>query len=290
MKWLRTLYPARRLQTRELMDDPGSDPVLLEKTLRQFALVNRFLSRMRHLLKQHVLADMERLKKAGITGPFTVLDVGAGACDIPLWLADQARRQGMDLRITCVDHDHRVVDYARHVLESHQEITVVHGSAMEISGTWDYIICNHFLHHLRDEEIISFLNAAAHVCRRRLLVNDLLRSHWSVAGFFLVATLFLRGSFARADGITSIRKGFRPGELTRYMQDTAWNTGAAVLETGTIPPGRVYLTATPRTPEAPAPSPDPSAAARGDWKRRKAPAQPAAQGQEPPPGPSGSAP
>lgn len=38
----------------ERMDDPDSDVRRLEATLRQFALVNRFLTRIRYLLRRYV--------------------------------------------------------------------------------------------------------------------------------------------------------------------------------------------------------------------------------------------
>ncbi|TVQ36862.1 MAG: methyltransferase domain-containing protein [Spirochaetaceae bacterium] len=230
-------YAPRRLQAGELMDDPASDRRLLERTLTQLELINRLLSRARALLRRYVIDDM----RARGARRATVLDVGAGGGDIALWLVRQAAHFGLQLRTTCLDRDERVVEFARRRLRGEQAVEVVHGSALEITGQWDYVLCNHFLHHLDEAEIELFLDLSFEICRRRLLINDLLRSNWSLAGFRIVSALLLHGSFARHDGIVSIQRGFRPSELDGMVRQCRWNGQAQV---GKLLPGRVYLVGT----------------------------------------------
>lgn len=231
-------YPVSRCEQPELMDDPSSDRRQLERTLQQFGLINRLFSRSTGLLRRHLLDDMVQQGRSSAT----VLDVGAGAGDIARRLLQSARRRGLELSITCLDSDRRVVEYARRSLLSEHSITVRLGSIFEQvhhdGHEYDYVICNHFLHHLRDDEIARFLDIAHRITRRRLLANDLLRANWAVLGFRLFAALFLRGSFARHDGVLSIRRGFRPSELRRLVNGSAWADEATVH---TAVPGRVYL-------------------------------------------------
>lgn len=227
-------YPRQRATTAELMDDPESDRRALERTLTQFALVNRILSRMRGLLRLHVIDDIRR---RGVSSA-TVLDVGAGACDIPLWLVNEAARSGVELRITCLDHDPRVVEFARRRTARTPAVAVVHGSVFESQTPYDYVICNHFLHHLEDGDILRFLDLSFSCCRRRLLINDLLRSYWSLIGFEVLSGVLLRNSFARFDGSLSIRRGFRPCELEQLVAASRWRGRAHVRRTV---PGRVYI-------------------------------------------------
>lgn len=238
------LPPLERAAAAELMDDPAGDPIQLERTLAQFSLVNRLLSRMRTLVGTCILNDMQA--PGSHETPFRVLDVGAGACDIPLWMAGEARRRGVSLHITCLDHDPRVVDYARRIAGDHRAISIVEGSVLDLDGsdTFDYVMGNHLLHHLHDEEIPRFLDTAHRICRRRLLVNDLLRSRWSLAGFHLFASVFLRNSFALQDGKLSIRKGFVPNELAVFLRRSVWNGPGCAWSVGRAIPGRVFLVAT----------------------------------------------
>ena len=234
-------YPTWRSDLPELMDDPSSDRRLLERTLRQFGLINRLFSRSDELLRRYLLDDMVRQGRTSAT----VLDVGAGAGDIARRLVRSARRRGLNLSITCLDSDHRVVQYAQRNLVNEPSITVQSGSIFEPAHhraqRYDYVFCNHFLHHLKDDEIARFLDIAHRITRRRLLVNDLLRSYWAALGYKLFAALFLRASFAQHDGVLSIRRGFRPAELRRLVDGSAWVNEATVH---TAVPGRVYLLGT----------------------------------------------
>jgi 2-polyprenyl-3-methyl-5-hydroxy-6-metoxy-1,4-benzoquinol methylase len=240
MKLASLFYPRERATQREIMDDPESDRELLELTLRQLRVVNRVLTRMQGLLRRYILRDLaERGEHSA-----TVLDVGAGGGDIALRLAEDARRRGIALEITCLDNDPRIVEFARHHVGDHPAVSVVEGSALEITGSYDYVICNHVLHHLPGAEIGLFLSSAFMACRRRLLVNDLLRSRVSMAGFWLVATLFLRGGFSRKDGITSIRKGFLPQELRVLAESSEWGLPGIERTVRRLVPGRVVLVAT----------------------------------------------
>jgi 2-polyprenyl-3-methyl-5-hydroxy-6-metoxy-1,4-benzoquinol methylase len=238
-------YPSFRDTRAELMDDPASDPEKLEATLKQFGFINRVLSRTMTVLDLFVLRDM---RKRGLS-EYSVLDIGAGACDVPMALVAAARRRGLRLTVTCLDHDPRVVRYARTRTAGLPEITVQEGSAFGVREKYQYVICNHFLHHLTDQDLSRFLTGIYPVCEFRFVANDLLRSCWSVLGFRVFAALFLGNqSFARYDGELSIRKGFRPEELERLVQRSSWGDQARVYR---LMPGRVCIVGTRQPDTAP---------------------------------------
>jgi len=211
------------------MDLPDSDPRRLERTLAQIAWINRFLTGARGLLARTVLADIRRRP-----GPCTLLDVGCGGADLALWLA----RRESALRITCLDHDPRAVAYARRRCAGVQRIRVRLGPASELAalGTFDYVFANHFLHHLEDERIAPTVGAMLAAARRLLVVTDLRRSRGSYFWYSLFAAVFLHGGFAAADGLQSIRRGFRPRELERLLGGLPGR-----LEVRRERPGRVVL-------------------------------------------------
>ena len=227
-------YPPARVHTPERMDDPRSDPILVARTLRHLELVNRTLSRVRTLLRRFVIQD---LVSRGVPQA-SVLDVGAGGGDVGLWLVREGARRGVSIRVTCVDADARAVAYAKDRVGRNRAIDIVHGSLFDVEGQWDYVISNHVLHHLCDEEIVGLLEHAWRICRRRIVWNDLLRSRLSLLGFSAFSALLMRGSYARADGLVSILRGFRPRELRRLIRASSWRGRACV---GTLLPGRVYI-------------------------------------------------
>jgi len=213
------------------MDLPDSDPVRLERTLRQFSWINLLLTGARGLLERTVLQDIRRRP-----GPCTLLDVGAGGADLALWLV----RRAPSLRITCLDHDPRAVAYARRRCAGVERIRVQLGSAAELPSLsrFDYVFANHFLHHLQDAQLAPTVAAMLRNARRLLVITDLLRSPASYFWYALFAAVFLHGSFAAYDGLLSIRRGFLPQELSALLACAAPESR---LEVRREPPGRVVV-------------------------------------------------
>lgn len=216
----------KRATADELMDQPDCDEQQLFRTLDQFHGINVLFSRVRGLLKRTLLADMQ----PGIE--YHLLDLGAGACDIPVWLLKQAEQRGLQLRITALDADPRVVRYAREHYGNVPGLSIVEGNALELESfaPFDYLFANHFLHHLPQEEVERILAQSRKLCRRGFVFSDLQRSPWSYLAFSLVARIY-RGSFAREDGLLSIRKGFLPTDFSPQPD----------LHIRTAFPGRIHL-------------------------------------------------
>lgn len=208
------------------MDFPEADETQLIATVRQFRTINRLVSRSRSLIHRYILRDAQRRGLSRIT----VLDVGAGGCDIGVWIAAAAARYGIEARVICLDQDPRIIAYAREYTAESPQVEVVEGSAAELDhiAPVDYIFANHFLHHLPDEVIVELLPQLARTARYGYVLNDLRRSRLSYVGYSLLAALFFRGSFAFYDGRLSIRRGFTKNEL-QSMVDAAGD--------GAVPPG-----------------------------------------------------
>jgi len=203
----------------ELMDLPDSPARLLGNTLRQFRWINRTLTPCHRLFRRHVLRRMRRDRHRA----WTMLDIGAGGCDLPIWLVDRCRRERLDLTVTGVDHDARVVEFARRHLHDHPEITVVQGDALSLvdipPGRWDFIVSNHFLHHLSTPRIGECLRQVTRACREGSFMSDLVRSRLSYWLYTACARACLRDSFAYDDGRLSIRKSLSLREARRLVAD-----------------------------------------------------------------------
>ena len=212
----RKLDFGQRWHGTELMDDPACDAMALCRTVDQFASLNRLVSRYRHILSRWVLDDMAC---ADAHRTWHLADLGAGGCDIAVWVLRAARRRGLRLRVTAVDADPRIIDHARrrHGEEVGLDIRLGDMKDMTVLGPVDYLFANHVLHHLSDAAIPEMLAHMHAVARRRWVVSDLLRSRWAYAGFRILGLLYRR-SFTSEDGLRSIRRGFTPRELRRHLQ------------------------------------------------------------------------
>lgn len=205
------LLRVRAADAVEEMDRDDCDPGRLERTYAQFDLVNRAFSGWQGIYRQH----LRPLLASGM--PVSLLDVGCGGGDVAIRLARWAARDRLPLRVTAVDPDPRAAAFA--------EARAAAGKAPGVSfrrhdttgllaagERFDVVVSNHVLHHLPDDHLPGFLAESAALAGRLVLHNDLRRSAFAY-GLFSGAALPFRGSFIRADGLTSIRRSYTTAEL-----------------------------------------------------------------------------
>lgn len=203
-------FLAQRDVMPERMDDPGCCVKRLLRTVDQFALINRLFSRYRTILTRYVLDVMAR--DPGRT--YRLTDLGAGGCDIAVWLLHAARQRGLQLEIRALEPDPRIAKHVRNRLGRVDGLHIEESDALDGDAVreTDFVFANHFLHHLGDPAIERLLALWTPRTRYALLLSDLRRDPISYVGYGLFAS-FLGGSFARVDGLHSIRRGFQPDEL-----------------------------------------------------------------------------
>ena len=228
----------RNTTDKEKLELAEVDPVLVRRTLRQFRLINRLLSGSGALLRQHFFPIMERDPERC----YTLLDLGAGACDIALLAAREARQRGLKLQITALDNDRRTLPFAFQAVRDHPEIGIIEGNALDLSrlGSFDFVFSNHLLHHLAWDDIRTLLEQVIAKSRLGFVMNDVKRSNWAYLGFTIFSALATRRSYHYHDGRLSIRRGFLAEELRELVLDHFPGQEIRVLERC---PARVVLAA-----------------------------------------------
>ena len=213
----------------ELMDLADVDEQKLLRTVWQFALLNRLFSSSRRLICSYFLDPLIREGKQS----FSLLDIGAGGCDIPIWIVQYCRKHGISPNITCIDYDARILAYARRQCDDYPEIRILHHDALQMQdlGKFDYIYANNFLHHLDDVSVSRVLQQTADMAQRGYMLNDIYRSRMAYWLYTLFAGLFLHRSFAFYDGRLSIRKGFTASDLRLCIRNACLDEEPRVLRT-----------------------------------------------------------
>lgn len=231
----------RNTKDSEKMDRQDADLDQLLRTIRQFKAINLFFSSSRRLQRRYFFPLMEKEPQRA----YTMLDVGAGGCDIALWAAREARKRGFKLEITAMDNDGRILPMAREAVRGYPEIRIHEGNALDLSdlGSFDFVFSNHFLHHLGWDEIGRFLEQAIARTRLAFVMNDLKRSRLAYLGCTILVGLLARRSFAFYDGRLSILRGFLSAELQDFVTDSFPDSGIQARETA---PQRVFLLYLPR--------------------------------------------
>ena len=209
---------ARAAGARELMDDPGADRRMLERTYERFRLVNAVVSRPGRLYRRDIRPRARR-------GTIRILDVGAGGGDLCRELARRLRRDGLEASITALDADDRATRWA----EAHDDGAGVqyrcaHTSDLVREGAiFDVVVSNHLLHHLTVAELPELLADTRLLAGGEGLVvhRDIARSRTAYALFAVVTWPFagnlLAGSFIRDDGLISIRRSYTALELSAVV-------------------------------------------------------------------------
>ncbi len=201
-------FGQRDTQSRELMDDPGGDPDRLERTYRQFTIVNRLVSGWRRLYRGRIRPRLDAHT------PTTLLDIGFGGGDIPRALATWAARDGLVLRITAIDPDERAIGHVHGMPDA--GVRYERASSADLVARderYDLVISNHLLHHLDTAELSTLLEDSAVLSRRLVIHNDLSRGRAGYDVYAATTLPFSRRSFVHQDGLLSIRRSYRRHEL-----------------------------------------------------------------------------
>lgn len=204
----------RASDARELMDDPGADDAMLERTYERFRIVNALVSRPGQFYRNDIRPRARR-------GPLRVLDVGAGGGDFCRMIAARLRRDGLVGEITALDADERAVRWAAaHDDGAGLRYRCALAEDLVAEGDqYDVVFSNHVLHHLTEPDLRAFLRDTG-----RLVADGGVVAHRDIARSRAAYTLFaaatlpfagtvLRGSFIRVDGLISIRRSYTPAEL-----------------------------------------------------------------------------
>lgn len=200
----------RDTTSRERMDDLHCDVNELNNTYRQFSTINSMISGWKSIYKKRIRPLLMN------DGPScTLLDIGFGGGDIPIKLAKWASNDGFNLDITAIETDARALDFVSSV-EAPANVQFKHISSRELAEegkTFDFVISNHLIHHLNQQELHQLLQEAKRLSKKCVLFNDIERSDLGYLLFNIFSRPVFRSSFITQDGLTSIRRSYTRREL-----------------------------------------------------------------------------
>jgi 2-polyprenyl-3-methyl-5-hydroxy-6-metoxy-1,4-benzoquinol methylase len=198
----------RAVDARERMDEPDCDLLTLNRTYEQFRLVNAVVAGWRDTYRQRIRPLLSP------TEPSTLLDIGCGGGDVARALARWAAKDRLLLEVTAIDPDPRALDFAERAPnpDGVRFLRTTSAALVGIAVRFDFVISNHVLHHLAADQLSDLLIDCELLCRGLSIHSDIRRSPLAYAAFS-VATLPLRNSFIREDGLTSIRRSYTEAEL-----------------------------------------------------------------------------
>jgi ubiquinone/menaquinone biosynthesis C-methylase UbiE len=208
----------RLIDAEELLDGPLDDAVALVANLRDLRRLNRVTGG--GALSMRAVRAFRR--EAPV---MTVLDVGAGACDIPMLLLADAKRHDEPLEVTATDSRPEVLAAARALrpgLDRVAGLTITVADGLELpypDGSFDVVHTSLVLHHLAPGDAIVFLRELRRVGRSGIVVNDLDRSWTTFLGAWLLAHAIATSRYTRHDAPLSVRRAYTHGEMTELIRE-----------------------------------------------------------------------
>jgi 2-polyprenyl-3-methyl-5-hydroxy-6-metoxy-1,4-benzoquinol methylase len=217
---------SRRHRQPEIMDAPDLPAARFTETLRGLKRVNA-VTRSARLMWPDV-------KAAALSHPdrrLRVLDVACGGGDVLIALWRKARRARFDLELVGCDLSPEAVRYAGDAaakVGASMRFFAHNVTRTPLPEGFDMIMSTLFLHHLDEEDAISFLKDAARKAQDRMVIQDLTRSRLSYWFARLGTRFLLLNDICRLDGRTSVEGAFTLAEASDLARKAGLEGGEVV--------------------------------------------------------------
>lgn len=197
---------------RELLDDPQADPDRVRTSLGNIQRANRWLGGY-----SAIRFGLGRLLPFPVDRPLTLLDVGTGAGDVPLMLAEWARRRGIALRPMGLE---RSWTAARLAAAAGVPLIYGCGGALPVGDrAVDLVVVSQLAHHLDPAGCIALFREADRIARHGVAVADLRHAPLAGIGFRVAGRLLRFDDDTLRDGVISLRRGFTRGRFAKLLEE-----------------------------------------------------------------------
>ena len=195
----------------ELLDEDGHPEGDLRANLRDIRRVNKLFGGT-----AAVMNNLPDLLSPTPPELLTVLDLATGSADIPLAVADWARKRGQHVSIVASDYSPDILAIAAEAVRDRPEITVERYDARVVSmpnASFDIVLCSLALHHFDPDDAVAVLQEMNRLSRRGWILNDLRRSTLGHRLTWLASHTTTRNRLTRHDAPLSIQRAYTPSEL-----------------------------------------------------------------------------
>jgi len=202
---------SHRSSEMEIMDDFTMEGVLIRDTLDKIEIINRFLGGNTVTIKglKKILKNQSKNKT------ITIVDLGCGNGDILRDIAKFGRKNNYSFKLIGIDANLAAIEYAKELSKEYSELsfkTIDILSEDFKKESYDIVLCTLFLHHFKNEELISFLKTTIEKATIGVVVNDLHRHKLAYYLFKLIG-FFIKNKMVRQDGLISVLRAFKRKDL-----------------------------------------------------------------------------
>ena len=205
----------KRTPTEEWLDSDAGTPEEISGSLSDLWFINRAfggVSTAESLIK--------RVANANSLSKISLLEVASGPGKVPEAVMKRMRGDGIDLEISFLDKSRS------HLNGSGRSVV---GDAVELpfaNDSFDIVSSTLFMHHLMPDDARRFMSESLRVCRRAVLINDVIRSPLHLALVYAGLPLF-RSRLTWHDAPASVRQAY----TLKEMEDLLAGSSASRIET-----------------------------------------------------------
>ena len=208
---------SHRSSKMEIMDDFTMEGALFRDTLDKLEIINRFLGG--NSVTINGLKNL--LKNQSKNKTITIVDLGCGNGDILRDVAKFGRKNNYSFNLIGIDANLAAIEYAEELSKEYSELsfkTIDILSEDFKKQSYDVVLCTLFLHHFKNEELISFLKTTTNKATIGVVVNDLHRHKLAYYLFKLIG-FFIKNKMVRQDGLTSVLRAFKREDLENIAKE-----------------------------------------------------------------------
>lgn len=216
---------SRRSTELEIMDDLNCAGEVVDQTLRELEIINRWLGGNR--LTMHAVTKMLKQAKNKTGAPVSIADLGCGGGNILKRIADLGRRHGLPMQLTGIDANPHIIAVAKKNCSAYPEITF---EAIDVLGNdfrqrkFDIIIGTLFFHHFSDNTLVALFTRIKEQATLGIIINDIHR-HWlAYHSIRLLTQLFSRSDMVKFDAPLSVLRAFNRYELEVLLSQSGIRT------------------------------------------------------------------
>jgi 2-polyprenyl-3-methyl-5-hydroxy-6-metoxy-1,4-benzoquinol methylase len=211
----------KRSQEPEFMDDFKVDGLIIEQTLRELEIINKWLG------GDYVTINaIDRLINNQKDRTWRIIDLGCGGGEMLKLIALWARKHAISVELIGIDANQYVVEYAIKNTRKFPEISYITGDVLSKEFTLlqaDIITATLFTHHFSNEDLIWLLQQAKKCALVGLAINDLHRHWFAYHSINLLTALFSKSSMVKNDAGLSVLRAFKKRELINILQAAGIN-------------------------------------------------------------------
>jgi 2-polyprenyl-3-methyl-5-hydroxy-6-metoxy-1,4-benzoquinol methylase len=210
-----SLNTKHRSSAPEIMDDFNMEGEILRDALDKIAGINRFLGGNKAILDGIKLLIKNKPKATAIR----IIDIGCGNGDMLRAIADYGSKNKLNFILKGIDANDFTINHAKSLSTIYNQIGYeckdVFKNDLEAC---DIMRCTLTLHHFKDEEILDLLARYKKITTIGIIINDLQRSALAYYLFIALCFVFRLNKMSKEDGLVSILRGFKKGDLFNYAE------------------------------------------------------------------------